>query len=74
MMSKRTDKEIKDKIKFLEGAYSMGAYRKEDKIDALENCLTMDEEEIEAKIEEISDTDYDIYAVYDWVINGRDSF
>jgi CRISPR/Cas system-associated endonuclease Cas3-HD len=71
---KRTDKEIKTAIKKLEEAHSMGGYRKSDKIAALEECLELDEEEIDAKIEEIIENDYEINAVYDWAINGRDSF
>jgi len=74
---KRSDKEIKAEIARLEkikDSGKMGAYRAYDQIEALQNCLAMDGEEIEGKIEEIADTDYEIYCVYDWAINGRDSF
>ncbi len=71
---KRSDKEINRAIAELEKAHSMGAYRKDDKISALQKCLEMDEEEIEEKIDEFMESDYDLYAVYDWAINGRDNF
>lgn len=74
---KRSDKEIKVEIARLEKIKDngkMGAYRAYDQIEVLAECLSLDEEEIENKIEEIADTDYELYAVYDWAINGRDNF
>lgn len=71
---KRSEKEIKKRIKELENAYSMGGHRKDEKIEILEECLELDEFEIEERADEYIDSDYDLYAVYDWVINGRDCF
>jgi len=72
---KLTDKEINKKISELEAIAdhgSMGSYKAYEKINALKECLRLDEDEIEGKIEDIIDSDYDLYAVYDWAIGGRD--
>lgn len=77
MIMKRSNKEIKAEIKRLDkikDKSTMGADRAYDKIEALEECLTLDEFDINDKIEDLVDTDYDIYAVYDWAVKGRDNF
>ncbi|KKM52770.1 hypothetical protein LCGC14_1554590 [marine sediment metagenome] len=74
---KRSDKEIQKKIDELEkvkDSGKMGAMRAYNFISALTDCLEMDEEEIDGKIDEFIETDYDLYAVYDWAIEGRDNF
>lgn len=73
---KRSKKEIKVKIKEFERLATtgkMGGYRANEFADALRECLEMDEEEINNKIDEIIETDYKLYAVYDWAIEGRDN-
>ena len=75
MMEKRGDKEIKAKIEELDkikDSGKMGADRAYEKISALEECLELDEEEISAKGDDLADSDYALYIVYDWAISGRD--
>jgi len=73
---RRNDKEINKAIKDLENKRegSMGAYRASKKIEALQECLELDEEEIQNKADALADSDYELYAVYDWAIEGRDNF
>ena len=77
---KRSNKEIKAKIKELEDIPegTMGGYGASDKIDILTRCLEMDEDEIDGEVEMAMDqvdptgTNYELYATWDWAVEGRE--
>jgi hypothetical protein len=65
---KRSQKQIQKEINRLtkiKDNGKMGARRAYDFIAALTECLELDEDSIQSKIEEFIEKDYELYAIYD---------
>ncbi len=72
---KEINKKIAELVEHCEKANGIfGGGRAGEFADVLEQCKDMEYDEIMGKIEDVIETDYELYAVYDWVVNGRDDF